>query len=66
MRERLPAGFFLTPWRYKMAWADQLIAWAMALRHRAATGSRPNVGPNEPCPCGSRKKWKFCHGVGTL
>ena len=22
-----------------------------------------NVGPNEPCPCGSGKKFKFCHGI---
>ncbi len=22
-----------------------------------------NVGPNEPCPCGSGKKFKFCHGL---
>ena len=21
------------------------------------------VGPNEPCPCGSGKKFKFCHGL---
>jgi preprotein translocase subunit SecA len=22
----------------------------------------PTVGRNEPCPCGSGKKFKFCHG----
>ena len=22
-----------------------------------------NVGPNDPCPCGSGKKYKFCHGL---
>jgi preprotein translocase subunit SecA len=22
----------------------------------------PPVGRNEPCPCGSGKKYKFCHG----
>ena len=22
----------------------------------------PVVGRNEPCPCGSRKKFKLCHG----
>ena len=22
----------------------------------------PKVGRNEPCPCGSGKKYKFCHG----
>ena len=24
------------------------------------------VGRNEPCPCGSGKKFKFCHGKRTL
>jgi preprotein translocase subunit SecA len=23
----------------------------------------PKVGRNEPCPCGSGKKYKHCHGV---
>jgi preprotein translocase SecA subunit len=22
----------------------------------------PKIGPNEPCPCGSGKKYKYCHG----
>jgi preprotein translocase subunit SecA len=22
----------------------------------------PRVGRNEPCPCGSGKKYKHCHG----
>ncbi|MBI4398399.1 MAG: SEC-C domain-containing protein, partial [Candidatus Omnitrophica bacterium] len=26
--------------------------------HRAG----PKVGRNEPCPCGSGKKYKKCHG----
>ncbi|MFI5202517.1 MAG: SEC-C metal-binding domain-containing protein, partial [Candidatus Kapaibacterium sp.] len=24
----------------------------------------PKVGRNDPCPCGSGKKYKNCHGVG--
>ena len=27
------------------------------------TRSYPKVGRNEPCPCGSGKKYKFCHGA---
>ena len=23
------------------------------------------VGRNDPCPCGSGKKWKKCHGVAA-
>jgi uncharacterized protein YecA (UPF0149 family) len=25
----------------------------------------PKVGRNDPCPCGSGKKYKKCHGQGT-
>jgi preprotein translocase subunit SecA len=25
----------------------------------------PKVGRNDPCPCGSGKKYKQCHGRGT-
>lgn len=38
---------------------------------RAATGGAaaagtvvPKVGRNQPCPCGSRKKYRHCHGDG--
>ena len=27
------------------------------------TRTQPKVGRNEPCPCGSGKKYKYCHGV---
>ena len=26
----------------------------------------PKVGRNDPCPCGSGKKYKKCHGAGSL
>ncbi|MBO5719958.1 MAG: SEC-C domain-containing protein, partial [Bacteroidales bacterium] len=26
--------------------------------------AEPKVGRNEPCPCGSGKKYKNCHGKG--
>jgi preprotein translocase subunit SecA len=28
----------------------------------AAVGGMPKVGRNDPCPCGSGKKYKQCHG----
>jgi len=36
-------------------------------KHQSASGSneeaqQPRVGRNEPCPCGSGKKYKQCHG----
>jgi preprotein translocase subunit SecA len=36
------------------------------VQQQAAVASRPReikVGPNEPCPCGSGKKFKKCHGA---
>jgi uncharacterized protein YecA (UPF0149 family) len=27
-------------------------------------GKTRKIGRNEPCPCGSGKKYKKCHGVG--
>ena len=29
------------------------------------TRSQPKIGRNEPCPCGSGKKYKQCHGALT-
>ncbi|RYF39972.1 MAG: hypothetical protein EOO27_48395, partial [Comamonadaceae bacterium] len=28
----------------------------------SAPGGVPRVGRNDPCPCGSGKKYKQCHG----
>jgi preprotein translocase subunit SecA len=33
-----------------------------ASAHRPITREGRKVGRNEPCPCGSGKKFKFCHG----
>jgi preprotein translocase subunit SecA len=32
---------------------------------RAAAAAMPRVGRNDPCPCGSGKKFKHCHGQLT-
>jgi uncharacterized protein len=34
-------------------------------RYKVETVKReaPKVGRNEPCPCGSGKKYKACHGA---
>ena len=29
----------------------------------SSVAGRNKVGRNDPCPCGSGKKWKRCHGV---
>ena len=38
------------------------VAASMAQRAQAPSGDVPRVGRNEPCPCGSGKKYKACHG----
>ena len=32
---------------------------------KQAVRSGPKVGRNEPCPCGSGKKYKKCHGAAA-
>ena len=32
---------------------------------KTVTRSQPKVGRNDPCPCGSGKKYKKCHGAGV-
>jgi preprotein translocase subunit SecA len=39
--------------------ADEVMAWR-AERDRAMFSK---VGRNEPCPCGSGRKFKHCHGT---
>ncbi|MBF3537002.1 SEC-C domain-containing protein, partial [Burkholderia pseudomallei] len=33
-----------------------------AMSHSGPAGEVPRVGRNDPCPCGSGKKYKHCHG----
>ncbi len=42
--------------------ADAEIPAARAVPQTVRTG--PKVGRNDPCPCGSGKKYKNCHGAG--
>src|SRR6185437_10067805 len=32
---------------------------------RAIAGANGKIGRNDPCPCGSGKKYKFCHGANA-
>jgi preprotein translocase subunit SecA len=36
---------------------------AAARRGKGPVRSMPKVGRNDPCPCGSGRKYKHCHGV---
>ncbi len=35
-------------------------------RQRTVVRDKPKVGRNEPCPCGSGKKYKKCHGTTAV
>ncbi len=37
-------------------------AEAVAVAQKPLTRRQPKIGRNEPCPCGSGKKYKHCHG----
>jgi len=41
------------------------IRWPI-VRRSEAEKSYSKVGPNSPCPCGSGKKYKKCHGSGSI
>jgi uncharacterized protein YecA (UPF0149 family) len=41
--------------------ASQLLSQAAQSQQRVLP-STPKVGRNDPCPCGSGKKYKRCHG----
>ena len=45
--------------RNPMAEASQAGNQARTIRR-----DQPKVGRNDPCPCGSGKKYKKCHGAG--
>jgi preprotein translocase subunit SecA len=32
--------------------------------NKTVSNGAPKVGRNDPCPCGSGKKYKKCHGAG--
>ena len=41
-------------------WLDKRIS------HRPIRREGPKVGRNDPCPCGSGRKYKSCHGSGDM
>jgi preprotein translocase subunit SecA len=43
-------------------YADALAAGEDATKSRPQARAKQKVGRNEPCPCGSGKKYKHCHG----
>jgi preprotein translocase subunit SecA len=47
------------------AMATAEAAGAEAARHTPFVRDQPKVKPNEPCYCGSGRKFKKCHGAGV-
>ena len=39
------------------------VGHSMVTRAPVKTGEDPTIGRNDPCPCGSGKKFKKCHGA---
>ena len=35
-------------------------------KQKTVRREQPKVGRNEPCPCGSGKKYKKCHGATAV
>lgn len=49
--------------RYQHAdYGEALAAGEQADRPRSPAVAGPKIGRNDPCPCGSGKKYKYCHG----
>ncbi len=58
---RRPSGSRRTPPR-KAAAANNDSQTSAEFASQQAMGNMPKVGRNAPCPCGSGKKYKRCHG----
>jgi uncharacterized protein len=45
----------------------ELYEWTLPLRYKvqAVRHAAPKVGRNDPCPCGSGRKFKHCHGAAS-
>ena len=58
-------GRSAAPGRKSPDGGQTVMSKVMGVRSRdtVATGGRNKVGRNDPCPCGSGKKYKRCHGA---
>ena len=54
-----PSGTIKAP---KSVAAEKLTRPLMGKITRPIKRSRPKIGRNKPCPCGSGRKFKTCHG----
>jgi preprotein translocase subunit SecA len=45
-----------------MGYPGPMLEGAEATKNKRPVRVEKKVGRNEPCPCGSGKKYKHCHG----
>jgi Family of unknown function (DUF5926)/SEC-C motif len=56
-----PSG--ITPLGFGVSTVDEEDPMAKRARNRQRAETAGEVGPRQPCPCGSGKRYKACHGV---
>jgi len=47
-------------------WEEEVVTSRPAPARRSRRPQVPPVGRNDPCPCGSGKKYKHCHGKAAV
>jgi hypothetical protein len=57
-----PTETYFVPARVVVRPDEDLAVSQIAIRTRGRVAALPRVGRNAPCPCGSGKKFKKCHG----
>ena len=76
--EDLPVNFIGSTWKESQAIKEEAASGSQIAEQQQAAidgtqsekkpepirNRQPRVGRNDPCPCGSGKKYKHCHGKG--
>lgn len=47
---------------YKLRQVSLMLEGKVPIRPDVGSGKNKKIGRNDPCPCGSGKKYKYCHG----
>jgi hypothetical protein len=59
------AGIIIKPTEVVVEAFDAALAGRRLGQQQGTVVADDKVGRNDPCPCGSGKKWKKCHGVAA-
>ncbi|HEY3807423.1 MAG TPA: SEC-C metal-binding domain-containing protein [Kofleriaceae bacterium] len=59
------AGHIIKPTQVVIEAFDAAVAGRRPGQQQGTVVADDKVGRNDPCPCGSGKKWKKCHGVAA-